>query len=73
MPAEPTPSVVEYRWIVPRVIGPAFQHASIVDAPFTLCRAHHTEGAIYPPASGVPQCPSCAEEVAREKKADGNE
>lgn len=74
-PDEPSSSTPrrEVRWIVPHVVGPAYAHAYLVGTTFTLCSAHHSEGAIYPPAPGVPKCGDCESALARAREVHDDE
>lgn len=62
------------RWLVPSATFPAYAHAAVVApdvALATMCKAHHVEGAIYPPAPGVPRCADCVRLVKLEEAANG--
>lgn len=62
------PQPVTVRWVVPRGhVFPLYQHAHLIQptvAQFTICKAHHVEGAIYPPSRDVPRCKECEAGIA---------
>ncbi len=66
---EPDPSRRIVRWLVPAAAAfPAYQHAAMISptrADFTICKAHHVDGSVYPPAEGTPKCNTCTATLAR--------